>query len=539
MGRPQGSKNKPKVEVHETQMNSQPQSNSEISAERQNFARDYATSLRDDIFKNPVYFNPIWQNQILKDINMNPNGSDRDNAEEMVKNPRGNEAGLRRLSQYLENTVMPLRRLYSYYARMLEWDYQILPQGSIDEDEFVTSKFKNDINACYDWIEGFNPKKMCSEMMSGAIAEDGKFFYLRESSNGFTLQEMPSEWCLITHKNDIGYQYAFNMTYFMRTGINLDDYAPEFRDYYNNFMCLQTSPTKVNLERDGLRVEYKNGTYFYWQELSPEKAFVFKFDPLHAGLTPPLIGLFVDATEVDTYRNLQKTKTKLETYRLVVATLPRHKTVSGQGGGNVKDDFAIQAKTAAQFAQIIKSSLPEGVDFKVTPFESVQAIDFPYAENKADIAGRALKNFLNSSGSSQTLTTNERPNEASVEIGAKIDAAFVSHMYRQMEAFINYQFELATKKYKMVIRFEGTFFDRKERNDRAKLMAEIGVITPLLASSLGYNMRELRNVILLSHAMGFPEILIPVLTSSTQSGKDSEAPTPEGGRPPKKPTGSD
>lgn len=487
----------------------------ELTEKEKDYVMQFAKEL-NGFMMNPYVFNPFLQNQIIKDLNMNPFYQDRDKVEEMVSNPRANELGLRRLAQYLENTIMPLKRIMDYYSKILTWDYIIIPTLA-DEKDLRGSAFKKAENRIYDFLDAFNPKKAMTDVMKGCVLEDGKFYYLRQSAEGVALQELPSDYCMITHKTELGYKFAFNMSYFLRAGVDFDNFAPEFREWYAEVVGYDK-----NRKYDDLKVEMKDGKYFYWKTLPEDKAWVFKFDPVHAGLTPPLLGLFIDSVEVDTYRKLQKAKTALEAYKLIIGTVPRHKD---NKTGNAKDDFALQAATVAKFAAMLKGSMPEGVDFKVTPFESIQAFDFPNSQNKNDISGRALKNLLNNSGSSQVMSINEKPNASAIKAGQTIDASFVEHLYLQAEIFVNYQLKLIAPKYGFKIKFEGTIFDKEERTKQAKEWAAMGIITDKIGASMGLTPREFDKAINYFVSRGYPDKLKPLQSSfNSNTAKENGRP---------------
>lgn len=465
--------------------------------------KQYAVNFARQIFNlmNTDYFSPTTKNKILKDLNMNPVFKDRDNVEKMIANPKHYEKPLRELSQHLYNVIMPIKRLVDHYATMLTWDYMLIP--IVENNVMKTSAFKKADNKVYDWIEMLNPKKSFSKLLRGALIEDAKFYYYRESENGIVLQEMPSDYCLITYQDEISYRYSFNMNYFLRSGVDIDGFAPEFKQYYADIFINGSKSNKYN--------------GYNWVELNPDKAFVFKFDMLRAGLTPPLIGLFIDAAEIDTYRNLKKSKTALEAYKLIMGTIPRHKD---NKTGNKRDDFALSKDMAAQFASLIKNSMPEGVDFKVTPFENHEVFEFEGSANQQDITASALKNFINNSGSSQVMSI-DKPTQSTVKTAEKIEEEFVRHIYSQAEDFINYMLKKISPKYKYKIKFEGTKFDRDVRVKEAKEWAALGVITDKIAASMGLNGREFDKMIQYMQSRGYPLNLTP-MASSFQTGDDKK-----------------
>lgn len=481
-----------------------------------NYVNNFAQELMG-MMHSPLTYHPMLQNQVTKDLNMNPMFKDYETVQKLIQNPKMNEKVLRQLSQYLYNVMMPIKRLIKYYSTILTWDYMIIPQ--VEEKELTTPSFIKYENKVYDFMESFNIKKMFLEMMEGAMLEDTKFYYLRESENGYTFQELPSDYCMIVSKNEVSYEFAFDMSYFFRAGTRLDLYPPEFTDYYMEMLNYDKS--KGDRRTNNAIIETKNGRWFYWRKLDSTKAFTFKFNNLFAGLTPPMLGLFLDTINIAQSKDLQKTQSQLDAYNLLIATIPRNKD---NRSGNKADDFAISASTVAKFAAMIKSNMQDGVDFKVMPFDEVKSFTFDKGNSNKNLAETALDNFYKSTGSSQTTTLNDKPNQSTTLNAQKVDEAFVTHMYSIAEGIMGLVIKKhISSKYKFDIKFTGTIFDKKERIENAHKMASIGIVSmDLLASSIGLNARQLQRLVASSNAKGYPEKLKPIQSAFQTSTKDLE-----------------
>lgn len=493
----------------ENKLNNEIESSQIVDNEK--FVQTFAKNLVNAI-SNPIFFNPYIQNEILKDINMHPQRITRDRVEELLNNPRQNEKALKDLSQYLEQSIMQFKRLIDYFSKMLVFDYTIEPTNA-DAEDMKSKPFKKSWNKACDFLDNLELKKTFIEVMRGVITEDAKFYYVRESDYGIRLQELPTEYCKIDYKNELGYQFSFDMTYFIRPGVNLSDFPPEFTDYYNNF--LNYKDTKII--SSNAKAEQHNSRYFYWQQLDPNKAVCFKFDPTRAGILVPMMGLFIDASEIDTYRRLIKTKTQLETWKLLINKIPLHKD---NKTGNAKNDFALTADLAAQFVQIMSASMPEGVKPIAVPFEETQVVDFDQAQNKNNITGIGNEMFWESSGATRGLFGGNNLNGSLVKSSNRVDVSFVEHMYSQFEIFINNQLKLRTGRYRFRIHFEGTIFDEDERFEKALKSAQSGIITDKLSASLHMSPRQFDNMINLMQSRGYPDKLKPLLTSYTATGNE-------------------
>ncbi|MGM1044872.1 MAG: hypothetical protein ACQEXX_01860 [Bacillota bacterium] len=462
---------------------------------------------------NPVLMNPVWQNHILKDMNMSPAKYSRDTVKKMLADPRNHEKDLKNLSQYLFNFIMQFKKLVVYMSEILTYDYYLEPTNA-DTEDMLLRPFKKSYNKALQWIDDFDIKSELPKIAEGLILEDAKFYYLRESEHGLKLQEMPSDYCKIWSKNDLGYQYAFNMSYFLRPGADLDSFHPDFRDYYNNFLGADDYTKN--------KVGYASGQYKYWQKLDPSKAWTFKFDDNHAGISPPLMGLFLDSIEIVNYKELLKTKTSLDVWKLLVNKIPMHKDGTGKST-NKKDDFAIMAETAGQFSALMQAAVPQGVKVVTTPLET-EALDFKQADSKDSIVGLGNNEFWQTSGTTPILFGEKQLNGSGLAASIKTDEMFVYRLYRQFERFINYQLKQTTGRYRFKCHLEGTRFDQQERFDRAIKAAQYGAPVTYVSTAMGKTPQEFSNLIDFEESINLKERMTPLASSHVQSGNNPGAP---------------
>lgn len=459
-------------------------------------------------------FNPLIANQILKNVNMNPAYQDREKVEKMVYNPNESEMGLRRLSQHIYNTQLPYKRLIHYYADQLTFDWYPIPMNGKKED-FKKETFKKDYDRVFEWFDKFDVKREFRKIVLGILLEDAKFTYLREDDNGFTLQEMPSDYCMIDSTSSLGYMYSFNLNYFSQIGVDINGYHPDFKKYYNQMNNMKKTQTYY----PNIKPEMRDGRWVYWQQVNPEKGWVFKFDDIFATLIPPFLGLFIDAVGFDKIRAIQDEKELLDTYKMIFGTIPRHKDGTNKTG-NKQDDFAIDAQTLSSYMKLVKASLPDGIDFKAAPLENIQLFEFESNADK-DAMTNALKDFYAKSGAEKALFGSDKPNASIIKASLQNDSDFVTKVYEQFNKFCTYHINKITKKYKFKIVFEGTTYDREQRRKESMEEWQNGLITPRLPCSMGMTVRDLDNGIAFMQSLGFPENMKPIQSAHTLSKPDS------------------
>ncbi|MCR8641535.1 hypothetical protein NV379_02595 [Paenibacillus sp. N1-5-1-14] len=486
-----------KRKIEEPTQNNQPTSVDKID-QSEDYALQFAKSLSRS-YQNNALFNPLWQNELLKSLNMSPATFNRETIERLIQNPRANEDALKDLSQYLFNVVMQFNKLVNYYATIPTFDYFIVHTNADDHDMKLSS-FKNSRKKATGILDKINLKLTLPNILKGVILEDAKFYYIREFGEAITLQEMPAKYCKIINKTEYGYQYAFNMYYFMQAGISVNDFDPEFIGYLDDF--LKNKKNKVSTS--------------YWQPLDPIKAPVFKFDETRAGLTPPLMGLFQDSAEIDHYKKLLKTKTQLEVWKIIVGKIPMKQDSKGAA---VSNNFAIDPIVAGQYTAILQAGVPDGVKVATTPFD-LETVNFDQSQTQNNIVGYSQDNFYNSAGSTPVLFGSGSPNASGLNASIKVDEAYVLHMYRQFERFLNAYMKTKTGKYRFKIVFPDlTRFNYREKLEDYLKSAQYGYSKTLVSVALGINPDDMLNLLMYENSIDMiSNYLVPLSSAHVQKG---------------------
>lgn len=473
------------------------------------YAQNFAKVLNSS-FNNSM-ISPQMQNQLLQSLSVNKFKYSKSMIAQMLSDPQNNEKGLRDLSEFMFVYIQQIKRMVIHFSRMLTYDWYLRPTNA-DEDDMKKTVFKKSEQKAYQWIEDFELKHELPLIVEGMILNDAKFYYLRESENGIRLQELPSDYCVIYAKNDLGYQFYFNMSYFLSNpNASLDNFPPEFTEYYNQM--IGTDGFKKN--QDGFRT----GRYGYYQPLDPEKAWVFKFHERFANIIPPLSGVFLDALDILEYKDLLKAKSELDVWKLLVAKIPMNK---GNNSGNKRDDFAIDSGTAAMFASDMQKSVPNKVKVMVTPLET-EAFTFEKTGAEDSLISIGNNNFRESAGIAPVLSGSTQLNSSSAALSIKADEIFIKSVYKQFERFINFQLKKNTGKYRFKIHLEGTEFDKKDRIASADAFATLGGDVTHAIVARGYTVPEFINIIKYENSIGLKDMMRPLQSSFNSSSDKADS----------------
>ena len=479
----------------------------EMSPEQ--FMRDYANTLYSSLqqIRDNPYYTPQYANSLMKDINIAPYKPSSKDIENWLIYPQQFEQQLSSLSQYLEGVVMQYERVLYHFASNLDFNYYIYPITSVPDpkDKKAFTSYKNSKKKALEWLRKFRLPEQLFGVTLGIIREGGKFYYIRESSDFVDYQEMPSQYSIIDGRTSLGYTYSFNMSFFLKSPQTLSNYASEFMGWFDDFYA-----------------DYKtNKNIQYNKQMPPEKSVVFLFDDTKAARLNPLRSLFKDALDVQEYKKLLKTKTLLDTWKLIYMKSPLDK--DGKP--------SIDQKLIAGWIATAQASLPFGAVAFGSPLE---ASELKVADNQfINILGSQTnsKFWENAGVSSLAYGSSDGKSVAAIKASNITDMQFVNHLYRQYMKNINFQLSQKTGSHKFAIKIFGDSFSRQETVDKYRNSSTLGVCKKEYLASLGKEPFE--------YEMQMSDIdmynwdtsaLIPLSTSYTMSGSDSSN---LGGAPPK------
>jgi len=465
-----------------------------IDAKYESLDFDFNKFLNSSTMGTSILNNPVWANSILKTVTSSPQKYNRTKLKIYLQNPVYHEKELKDFGQYLYNSNMFFKRLVHYFGDLLDFRYIIIPQNP---DNSV--QFKKAYNKILDWYNKFNVVYEFRNMMHTIILEDVAFYSIRENDDIITLQRLPTDYCKIVGKTNLGYKFAINMSFFLQSGIDVNSYCEEIQDAYWKYIS-----GKGNIE------------YFH-VTLDPTKSVCFKWDESFAGIMPALLGIYLNSLDIVEYQDIQKAKTELETWKMVLQKIPMRNDKDSK-----RNDFLIDEGTAGAFHTNVKSALPEGASVITSPMD-ISAINFDNSPNSEDIVGYSTQQFWDASGVSPMLFGAQSKSSVGVQNGVKIDEAFVTLMYQQCARFCNYHSNVNSKKYKFFTDFlNSTILNKKEQFDSAVQGLQYGMPVSLMGHALGLRAGDLDKLNLLEKYTGLKDNLEPVQTSHSSNLEDKK-----------------
>lgn len=524
MGRPKGSKNKPKITTNESINNGVADAIIEENTNNKSIQQDFSFEefARSAAASNPAInqlidsgiFSPYLLNNLLKWSEGYPCEYTRDEVVKLIKDPVKNEKAIRQMHLYFYHNNLFYKRIIEYFASMLtfkHWEKPLL----LYDDEIETSAFKKSYAKVKDFFNKFNVDEEFRYVTETVLGDDVGYYYIIEDKNEINLFKLPSDWCMITGKQNHTHTFQFNMVYFLRYGVQkIENYPQEFQDEWERLMGLE--------DQNAIKKEP-----FLWYEVKPENSYVFKFNNLLSTVICPFMGLFLDLLQIVEYKNLIKSKAQLEATQIIFQKIPLN-TDKG-----AKNPYMINAKDAGKFHKALKTSLPEGGEglFRaVTSPCDINSVNLNKSDNKDNLVGKAESDFYNSTGTSQLLFNSENTTGMALLKAINVDESFLFHLLRQYERFLTREINKRTNR----IRFKVNMPNLTYYNTKDELTAQLGAgqygipNKSLILNAAGINQIDASTMTKFESFLGFDKDWIPLLNSHSTNGADINN---KGGRP--------
>lgn len=467
--------------------------------------------------------NPYVQNDRLKAIKTVGIRYSRDKIEQMLNSPQTNEQGLRASSRYFYNTIPPVMKLYNMYADILTYRTYI-KLNSLSSN--VGNKVKREYAQIANWLRSFDVKRTFRNETLKIMLEGKKFYFYRsdEINKIYTLHELPSDYCKIVHRYEGGWQFAFNMMYFLKPGVMIQDFPPEFQEYLAEFYDYydvnenQLNPTG-NMPDDVLAY-YTNRNWFFWKYLPVDQTFCYSFDDTIPEVVPPLASMFLDANDLNTYKLLEQELLSIPLKQIMTATVPMTKE---NKSGSYSNDTAVTPDLIQLYQDIIQSILPQSTTFIAAPFENFNVHTFENVSTKNSIVGDAMQNWYSQGGVSGLLTTSSKPNLAQVKISQVLESRFIDKVYSQIRYFLNQRVKEMNLKNDFEVFVEGDVFSDRDKYEAITKALSQGQkdVLPEYLSFYGSYLDTAEGTMQLVDAFDYYNKLQPLVSSFQQKGIDT------------------
>lgn len=475
-------------------------------------------------------FTPNLTNERLSEIGLDPqNVSSEKTLDLWTRDPVSNQLELKSYSEYLMLVDMAAQRTKDYLGNLPAFDYTFTCTNIKDASEYESEEYKDDLRIVKDFLSKFDVRGQFSYVTRRTFESDSFYAVFRRDGQHFQFQELPAKYCKITGKNlDWGYQFDFDMSWFLKMGLSFDQYPPIFKNMYDRVMSAKLG-TKYNPANP---LDKRYGTFALWSQTSslPNRGnFVcFKRNSDKYAEIPYLTPLFQDAINKPLIRQLSMNQSIISAYKIMVGLIPM---LDGQKSGAVKDALAVSPETMGKFLGLLKRGIPEAVKISGVPFKDVKQVDFTAPVKNMYDTYNTIE-AANSGATSSLIYSSEGKTATEMEYSVGVDSMIATSIYPQLETWLSSEINYFTHKYKFKFKFEGTKFyqDRERRKKAAIEFANMGLFNEQkIAAAWGMDVFDLKAQLEMGKSSGIFDLLrLPPNANTASLGtEDAGRPTSE------------
>ena len=416
-----------------------------------------------------------------------------------MKSPKSYESQLRNLSRYLYRLCYEYRRICLHYATMICGDaFNIIPLD--DPTQEMTPEDRT--NAWYETMIRWQRMDFASELVKLLLVawrEDSVYAYVYDDSDqeGGTCfyQILDGDYCRVSSVEAGVFRFAFDFSYFRSHETYLEYWDSEFKSKYE---------------------AYQKDSTLRWQELEPERQVCFKVNSDDPTMDYPSLSSLFEAiiSNID-LQALKTAKDELSAYKLLVARL---KPLTG---ADEPDDFEVDPDTALKYYNKFVAALPECVNACLSPVP-IEPIEFKDLNNTddTDMISNSISNIfkhiggviLNSDKSGTTIY------EAQIIADMKIaQSTLLPQVQRYLNLYFNYIIGTGHGYFKYIDGF--CPYTRRQKRKELVESAQNGFSRMSIGILDGNTPLEQISLLKLEKDLGLIDLMSnPLSTSYTQSG---------------------
>lgn len=461
-------------------------------------------------------YNPLLQNALMQELSLNPSITNAEKVLEKLQDIKNNESEVISYSQNEYLTNMIYKRNFDYIANLPSFDLSIQCKNAKSED-YNSKAYLRDLAVVEDFLNKFDYRSEFRKAFFNMLNTESYFCMLREdlTPDKYVLQTFPYNYAKITAEFSHGLIADYDMNYFTQPGVDINLYPKWIKKKYNDlFKKNKPYIPSNNLSR-------RDSQFALWVQTSPEDgAFVFKFNPNFITNVPYFSPMLAETTLMPIYRKLQVNQDIASAKKLITSQWPLLK----EQRANIANMLAISPEVMGQLVGACAKALGETFNIVNLPSDKIETNEF--TNTNADAYTEYLKNVSSMLGGGRSIFSTDKQTTAETNLSLNIDEMLVSSVYPQFNNFLDYNINRKTKKFKFTFTLSGSNSSTyiKNKIDQTIKMADKGVVCINdIANCLNKNIFELKRELEMTKAMGFSDMLLPMLNINTMSDK--------GGRP--------
>ena len=408
------------------------------------------------------------------------------------------------MSNYFFIASGQYRRMINHIATLHTYAYIYTPIITDFAKGLNYKKLGTSIDKITDYLSK-SQVEATNKYIAFECAINGTFYgYERDIDNQIVLQELPPSYCRTKYKINNNYAIEFNFKFF-------DD---NYRDTLLKQQVFDLLPDEFLALYNEYKSDTSNNKEKHWKLLNPEFTRCHRIVP---DGTPFLAGTFPDLIDLCEFKEIQKAKSKLELYRIVVQKVP----INDQGEVKLEPEEVQDLHTATR-----KMVTNKQVEIITSPLETTSIDLSNKGQKDTDILADATASIYDSAGMSQVIFNNSKNNGlAGLKYSVTLDESILDDFIAQCQRWYNYKLSLITGKN---IKFELQFLDvtRNNKQDAIKMYKELATLGgSALTMMVASGVPQYKVLSLLDFENNFLKLkdqMIPLVSSYNQSGSDAD-----------------
>ena len=472
-------------------------------------------------------YTPYLANERLSEIGLSPKKVSDKQLNAILDSPISNQNELVGYSEWLKFNDMIAKRTLGYLGNLPAFDYTFTCTNINDPSEYYSQEYKDDLKIVKDFLSKFDVRGQFSYVNRRTFETDAFYSVFRMDGDHYEFQELPYQNCKITGRSlDWGFQFDFDMNWFLKMGLSFDQYPSIFKKMYDRVMT-----AKYGDKYDPSNpLEKRKGTFALWAQTSslPSKGnfACFKMNSDMYASMPYLTPMFQDSINRPIVRKLAMNQYIIAAQKIMIGLIP---LLKDQKSGQIKDALAVSPETMGRFLGLLKQGLSDAIKITGAPFEDVKQVEFEMPSTNMYDQSNSIE-AASSGATSRIIYASDRSTATEIEYSIGVDSLIATSVYPQYEKWLSSQINFFTKKYKFRFKFEGTKFhqDRERRKKSAIEFANMGLFNEQkLAASMGMDVFELQGQLEMGHSSRIFNLLrLPPNThtaslGSVESGRPS------------------
>jgi len=468
----------------------------------------------------PSAYSPQLLNSRLKDLTTIGVGEVTEKkVEQALLHPKDSERELLGISETLEYSSTSYKRIIDYISNLPAWDLTYYCKNVKKPADYKSKEYHKSLDVMKDFFYKFDYKREFATAVKQLFREETFFTVLRDEGEKFTLQQLPSDYCLITGRWDYGLLFSFNYMFFQQSGIDIDMFPEIFaKTYVKLFKDARGNSYNPSISVD----ERANSTWVLWGDCSPMDNFWgWKLQPQNALRVPYFAGLFPDFAMQNLIRGLQKNSYIASAAKIIFGQVGMNKDTKA----NVRDSINISPKLLGEFLQLVKAGINnEAIKVASAPLEDIQPVEFT---NDNEIYSSWLHTTLGAAGINASLLFSGDVKQNSIEsmLSSNIDEMVATTIYPYFNNFMDYhvnkRLKDAKSEYRFGFNFEGTNFylDRQRRLEVQTGLMSSGIVLPQsISAAIGKDPFAFQAQLDEARINGWVDDLTPVIAAAQMAG---------------------